>query len=157
MTKKAKIKELEAKIKALQDELTACGEQLYDSISKGECRVRVAEAHQDILDRVRKDANNQKPFGYYEEDFGFNLPEFFSNQQELLDKGKLQPLYTKPIYAMPLEGTVNIPREVLLKMRQHLCLAYNNLNDMPISDEWAEKWADKALPLIEQLNLISHE
>lgn len=33
-------------------------------------------------------------FGFYEDDFGFNFPGFFSNEKELLKLGKLTPLYT---------------------------------------------------------------
>lgn len=55
-----------------------------------------------------------EPFGYYEDDFGFNFPGFFSNQKELLDKGKLYPLYLAPPAPKVPDGWKLVPIEPIL-------------------------------------------
>ena len=36
----------------------------------------------------------------------------------------------------------------IAKLERHLLNAADNLNDLPISDEWAGRWAEKTLELV---------
>ncbi len=80
-------------IAALKAELLGKTEELAEV---KRAHALLCEDYGRLVDDVALKSQASEPFGFFDDDFGFNYPGFFCNQDELVRVGRLIPLYTTP-------------------------------------------------------------